>query len=106
MKYSKDTRRVMEQWASWRQTRVAAHLGYPSATTLGRMMDGMPGTVCPACRGNNEHCDICFGSGRVKLEVGDKTNPVFIRSTHREPDDEQSEAVDRVMCELRRCAKT
>lgn len=105
MRYNKDIRRVMEQWAQWRRTKVGAHLGYPSATTLGRMMDGMPGTICPACRGRDEHCEVCFGSGRVKLDVGDKTNPAFIRSTRREPDDAQSEAVDRLMCELRRSAK-
>lgn len=106
MRHNNDIRRILEQWAQWRQTKIAAHLGFPSATTLGRMLDGMPGTICPACRGHDEHCEICFGTGRVKLEVGDKTNPVFIRSTRREPDDLQSETVDRLMCELRRSLKT
>lgn len=103
----KDIREAMEQWARWRRARVSAGLNWPSKSMLGKMMDGMPGVICPTCRGRDPDCEICFGEGKVKLDPGgNKINPAFVPSTYRQPDDPQSQAVDRLMCELRMSDKT
>ena len=132
-------REKMERWARYRQFR---HGGY-GKTMLQRVMDGMPGTICPTCAGRRHlagypACPTCSGTGRVKLkpeaerhnrirckpcggkgEIEGRTcmhcrgqgykwkstvkvNPAYISSTYREPDDAQSERIDRLVCELRR----
>lgn len=132
-------REKMERWARYRHFR---HGGI-GKTTLQRMMDGMPGTICPTCGGRKTHpdyptCPTCSGRGRVKLKpeaerqqriackhcqrkgeidgrtclhcrgqgyrwkVTVKVNPAYIGSTYREPEDAQSERIDRLVCELRR----
>lgn len=103
-----DIRDKMNQWSRWRRAgKISAGLDFPSKTILGKMMDGMPGTICPVCRGHDEECQVCEGSGRVKLDPGgSKVNPAFISSTYRQPADPQSEAIDRLVCELRAGKKT
>jgi hypothetical protein len=102
-----DIRDKMNQWSRWRQARITNGLKFPAKTILGKMMDGMPGTICPLCRGHDDECAVCEGSGRVKLDPGGaKVNPAFIGSTYRQPDDPQSQTIDRLVCELRAGKKT
>lgn len=67
----------MERWARWRHYK---HGGY-GKTLISKLIDGMPGTNCPTCRGNGRApgariagkqshvvCPDCGGSGRVQLE--------------------------------------
>lgn len=104
---SRDMREVMREWANWRKGRISAGLYWPSKSTLGKAMDGMPGTVCPSCRGRDVDCPICYGTGRIKLDPGGiKVNPAFIPSTRREPDSEINQIVDRLMCDFRSSEKT
>lgn len=102
-------RELMERWQVWRDERrkeTLAQLGY-GETFLKKCLDDMPGTICPACRGKNQECPLCDGSGRIDLdpEVG-LVNPAFIRATSRSVEDDTSLKIDRIMCELRRNPKT
>lgn len=103
----RDIRELMEKWSRWRRAKISAGLYWPSKSMLGRMLDGMPGVICPQCRGRDEDCEICFGEGKVRMDPSSKRiNPAFIPSTYRQPDDPESERVDRIMCELRASPKT
>jgi hypothetical protein len=63
-------RDLMERWARYRHFR---HGGY-GKTMLQRIMDGMPGTICPTCGGGRRKpsgfpaCPTCSDTGRVKLK--------------------------------------
>ena len=106
-----DVRSLMEKWERWRHER--SKLGY-GKTILEKCLEGMPGTNCPTCQGRGKTnsyptCPTCSGNGTVKLDPSatkGKVNPAFIASTHRLPDDETSEKIDRLICEMRAHDKT
>lgn len=102
----RDVRDAMKQWATWRRGRTSAGLFWPKSTMLGRVLDGMKTVRCK-CRGSNQDCELCYGTGKVKLNKEDgKINPAFLPSHHGQPDDIQSQTIDRLMCELAMHAKT
>lgn len=101
-------RELMVRWEIWRDSRrreMLAELGY-GPTMIGKCLSDMPSTVCTLCRGRDENCALCDGVGKIMMDPNGKICPAFIRSTHRSPDDETSERVDRIMCELRANPKT
>jgi len=103
---------IMRQWADWRRVYLHEELGY-GPTVTGRMIDGMRSTTCPRCQGdgtvviprNNRHervvCPTCEGACRVSAKSSEsQINPAFIRATHVEDCDPQSERVDALVCRL------
>lgn len=102
-------RELMIRWETWRDARrreTLAQLGYGD-TFLKQCLDDMPSRVCPGCRGKNPDCVLCEGSGKIDLDPkSGKINPAFIHTTHRSPDDETSEKIDRIMCRLKNRQKT
>ena len=82
----------MEEWARWALNRSSN--GYPTITTLGRMLKDMPSAKCTTCDGSGRlngkkwhvqgfiQCPQCEGIGRIKLQDStDKINPAFIPIT-------------------------
>lgn len=101
-------RELMTRWQVWRDERrreTLAGLGY-GKTMIGKCLDDMPTTKCNLCRGRNENCERCSGTGIVQMDPTGKICPAFIASTHCTPDDEMSERIDRIMCALRAKQKT
>lgn len=108
---------VMIQWAQWRKVNIKEQLGY-GPTITARMLEGMKSTRCPdypvGCggegtvilkregRSDRVMCPVCQGSCRISARSKEtQINPAFIRSTYRgEPDDPQSEQVDKLVCKL------
>lgn len=102
-------RDLMQRWEIWRDARrkeTLAKLGY-GESFLKKCLDGMPGTICPLCRGKDEECPVCDGSGKIQLETNNKRiNPAFIRSTfYKSGDDKTSEQIDRIICQMRNTPK-
>lgn len=68
-----ETRERMDGWARWRHHRNA---GY-GRSLFERLLDGMPCTKCPACRGHKRRlgsaCPTCHGTGRIKLEENERS---------------------------------
>lgn len=67
---SENIRDYMERWARWR---LGGGRMAPGKTILQRMLDGMPSTICPQCKGAGHTarfpiCPSCGGGGRVKLK--------------------------------------
>lgn len=99
-------RDLMERWERWRHDKP--RLGY-GKSILQKCLEGMPGTNCPTCAGRGKTrvypvCPTCSGIGRIKLDPSatqGKVNPAFIASTHRLPDDEVSEKIDKLLCLMR-----
>ncbi len=65
-----DIREMMESWARWCWCRRG---GMPAVTQLGKVIEGLPRTTCPECRGwkrTRQHsvCPKCDGTGRVRLD--------------------------------------
>lgn len=108
---------IMRTWATWRRVNIKSELGY-GPTITARMLDGMKSTRCPdypnGCGGEGSvilvrngrservMCPTCQGSCRISAKSREsQVNPAFIRSTKRgEPDDPQSEKVDKLVCAL------
>lgn len=99
----------VEEWVRWRRP-SSNGLGFPRTTQLGAVLDGMPSTDCPTCRGRRRayggDCPTCSGSGKIKSDpdVG-KINPAFLKSTRitgYQPDNPVCERIDRLVCEMKR----
>jgi len=105
----------MDAWARFRLGRIDGGLGYPRQVLLGKIMDGMPGTNCPKCRGTGKvtieapgiakmraDCPICEGAGKVRLDhTPSKANPAFITGNGPKTgynDDPISQRVDWLVC--------
>lgn len=62
------TRQRVENWSRWREYRYG---GY-GKSIFDRLLDGMPSTKCPACRGHKRRqggpCPTCNGAGTIKLD--------------------------------------
>jgi hypothetical protein len=102
----KDLLRIWEVWRDPRRKETLEQLGY-GETFLKKCLDDMPGTYCPACRGKNQECPLCDGSGRIDLdpETG-LMNPAFIRATNKAMADDISARIDRLVCQMRSRDKT
>lgn len=105
---NKKIQESMQRWADWRDEQrkeILAQLGY-GETMIGKCLDDMPTTVCNLCRGKDDDCQRCNGTGKIIMSPTGTICPAFIPSTHRASDDETSQKIDRIMCELRRNGKT
>jgi hypothetical protein len=83
---------VLEEWARWMAQR---HFhGWPASTVLGRVLDGLPSTLCTLCLGKKWLqgakfglqgkivCPRCSGQGSIKINDSEALiNPAFISST-------------------------
>lgn len=64
---NRDIREGLEGWARWRDY----HAGGYGKTMIEKLIEGMPGTRCPACQGSGRRrygvCGTCHGAGQVRL---------------------------------------
>lgn len=111
---------IMNNWARYRVD-PRHNGGWPRQVTLGKLLDGIPGTDCPRCKdavtgasvgfvhisapglaAQKLECPVCNGARRAKLDASQsKANPVFIHgngSRYGCNDDPVSQKVDRIIC--------
>ena len=111
---------IMHNWARY-MVDPPHNNGWPRQVTLGKLLDGMPGTDCPRCKdavtgasvgfihitapgiaAQKVECPVCFGARRAKLDHSpNKANPVLIRgngSRYGFDDDPISQKVDKIVC--------
>jgi len=112
---------LMERWARYRQGRIDGGTGWPRQVTLGKIMDGMPGTDCPRCKDavtgssvgyihvpgpggikQKTTCPICEGARKVKVDSSpNKANPALIHGSGPRmafDDDPLSQRIDWLVC--------
>ena len=83
----------MEEWARWAFLKPY-NSGYPSITTLGKMLKDMPSAKCTLCDGSGKlsgrkwhiqgfiTCPQCDEKGRIRVQdISLKINPAFIHTT-------------------------
>ena len=113
---------IFHTWARYRDD-PSYNTGWPRQVTLGKLLDGMPGTDCPRCKDAltgfsvgfihiaaaglaklKIQCPVCAGARSVKLDTSQsKANPVLIRgngSRYGWNDDPISQKVDLIICTL------
>lgn len=111
---------IMHAWARYRLD-PNYNSGWPRQVTLGKLLDGMPGTDCPRCKDavtgasvgfihieapgiatQKVECPVCHGDRRAKLDASpSKANPVLIHgngSRYGWNDDPISQKVDYIVC--------
>lgn len=116
---------IIEILHTWARYRLDPHYntGWPRQVTLGKLLDGMPGTDCPRCKDAvtgasvgyihiaaegiarlKVTCPVCSGNRTVKIDTSPaKANPVLIRgngSRYGWNDDPISQKVDLIICTL------
>jgi hypothetical protein len=112
---------IMHAWARYRDDKSQNNGGWPRQVTLGKLLDGMPGTDCPRCKDavtgasvgfihiaapglalEKVECPVCHGARRAKLDASpSKANPVLIHgngSRYGWNDDPISQKVDHIVC--------
>lgn len=110
---------IFERWARYRIT--PKNNGWPRQVTLGKLLDGIPGTDCPRCKDaltgasvgfihiaaeglakQKVPCPVCKGDRKVKFDhCPNKANPMLISGTGSRigfDDDTQSQKLDWIIC--------
>ena len=116
---------IIEIFHTWARYRLdpSYNTGWPRQVTLGKLLDGMPGTDCPRCKDAltgasvgfihiaaegiaklKVQCPVCAGQRTVKVDSSPaKANPVLIRgsgSRYGWNDDPVSQKVDKIICTM------
>lgn len=114
---------IIELFHTWARYRLdpSYNTGWPRQVTLGKLLDGMPGTDCPRCMDavtgvsvgfihveaegiarQKVTCPVCDGARRVKMDYSPaKANPMLIHgngSRYGWNDDPVSQKVDLIIC--------
>lgn len=114
---------IIEIFHAWARYREDPHHnnGWPRQVTLGKLIDGLPGTDCPRCKDavtgasvgfihidaeglakQKATCPVCEGARKVKLDYSPtKANPVLLHgngSRYGWNDDPVSQKVDYLIC--------
>lgn len=111
---------ILHVWARYR-TDPHYNSGWPRQVTLGKLLDGLPGTDCPRCKDavtgasvgfihidaegiarRKVTCPVCEGDRKVKLDYSpNKANPAMLHgngSRYGWNDDPVSQKVDYLIC--------
>lgn len=111
---------LLHTWARYRLD-PSYNTGWPRQVTLGKLLDGMPGTDCPRCKDavtgasvgfihidaegiamQKITCPVCSGARRVKIDYSpNKANPMLIHgsgSRYGWNDDPVSQKIDLIIC--------
>lgn len=111
---------ILHTWARYRLD-PSYNTGWPKQVTLGKLLDGMPGTDCPRCKDavtgasvgfihiaaegialQKVQCPVCNGARRAKIDCSqNKANPVLISgsgSRYGWDNDPVSQKVDMIIC--------
>ena len=114
---------IFHTWARYRDDKTHNNGGWPRQVTLGKLLDGMPGTDCPRCKDaltgasvgyihiqaegiapQKVPCPICDGARKVKMDASpNKANPVLISGNGNRygwNDDPVSQKVDLIVCTI------
>ena len=116
---------IIELLHTWARYRLDPHYntGWPRQVTLGKLLDGMPGTDCPRCKDaltgasvgfihidaegiakQKVQCPVCNGARRVKIDYSpSKANPMLIHgsgSRYGWNDDPVSQKIDLIICTI------
>lgn len=114
---------LIEILHTWARYRLDPHYnsGWPRQVTLGKLLDGMPGTDCPRCKDaltgasvgfihidaeglakQKVTCPVCDGARKIKLDYcPSKANPMLISGNGNRygwNDDPVSQKVDFIIC--------
>ena len=114
---------IIELFHTWARYRLDPHYntGWPHQVTLGKLLDGMPGTDCPRCKDavtgasvgfihieaegvarRKVECPVCNGERKVKNDNSpNKANPMLIHgsgSRYGWNDDPVSQKIDLIIC--------
>ena len=122
--YQREADALLRRWSRWRdgdKIAVRHRLGY-GLSVLARMLDGMPTTICPSCKGAKRSalpiqykdkvrievvdCPRCAATGRVSAKgTPSAVNPAFILGRPCRLDDTELLEVDRAVCRIPRKLK-
>ena len=114
---------IIEIFHTWARYRLdpSYNSGWPRQGTLGKLLDGLPGTDCPRCKDavtgasvgyiyidaegiamQKVSCPVCEGARKVKLDYSPtKANPALLHgngSRYGWNDDPVSQKVDYIIC--------
>lgn len=114
---------IIELFHTWARYRLDPHYntGWPHQVTLGKLLDGLPGTDCPRCKDavtgasvgfiyieaegiarQKVTCPVCGGQRNVKMDYSpNKANPTLIHgsgSRYGWNDDPVSQKIDQIIC--------
>ena len=114
---------IIELFHTWARYREDPHYntGWPHQVTLGKLLDGLPGTDCPRCKDavtgasvgfihidaegiaqQKVTCPVCEGQRKVKMDYSpNKANPMLIHgsgSRYGWNDDPVSQKIDMIIC--------
>jgi hypothetical protein len=118
-RHQREADALLQRWSRWRigdRIAVRRQLGY-GVSVLAKVLDGMPTTTCPECRGAKKRALPVMAGDRLRIESVDcpacsglgwipgrgtptQINPAFILGRPCRLDDSELLEVDRAVCKL------